>query len=29
VAHLAEEMERPLGMALFRDVDERLAEGRG
>jgi citrate synthase len=29
VAHLAEEMERPLGMPLFRDVDERLAEGRG
>lgn len=29
VAHLAEEMERPLGMALFRDVDERLTEGRG
>ena len=28
VAHLAEEMERPLGMPLFRDVDERLAEGR-
>jgi len=29
VAHLAEEMERPLGMPLFRDVDARLAEGRG
>ncbi|HEX5249023.1 MAG TPA: citryl-CoA lyase [Gaiellales bacterium] len=29
VAHLAEEMERPLGMPLFRDLDERLAEGRG
>jgi len=29
VAHLAEEMERPLGMSLFRDVDERLAERRG
>jgi citrate synthase len=29
VAHLAEEMERPLGMPLFRDIDERLAEGRG
>ncbi len=28
VAHLAEEMERPLGMPLFRDIDERLAEGR-
>jgi len=28
VAHLAEEMERPLGMPLFRDVDARLAEGR-
>ena len=29
VAHLAEEMERPLGMPLFRDVDARLTEGRG
>ena len=29
VAHLAEEMERPLGMPLFREIDERLAEGRG
>jgi citrate synthase len=29
VAHLAEEMERPLGMPLFRDIDARLAEGRG
>jgi hypothetical protein len=28
VAHLAEEMERPLGMPLFRDLDARLAEGR-
>jgi citrate synthase len=28
VAHLAEEMERPLGMPLFREIDERLAEGR-
>jgi citrate synthase len=28
VAHLAEEMERPLGMPLFRDIDARLAEGR-
>ena len=29
VAHLAEELERPLGMPLFRDVDARLAERRG
>jgi citrate synthase len=28
VAHLAEEMARPRGMPLFRDVDERLAQGR-
>ncbi len=28
VAHLAEEMARPLGMPLFRDIDARLAEGR-
>jgi citrate synthase len=28
VAHLAEEMERPLGMPLFRDIDGRVAEGR-
>jgi citrate synthase len=27
VAHLAEEMERPMGLPLFRDIDERLAEG--
>jgi citrate synthase len=27
VAHLAEEMERPMGMPLFRDIDERLAGG--
>jgi citrate synthase len=26
VAHLAEEMERPLGMPLFREIDARLAE---
>jgi citrate synthase len=27
VAHLAEEMERPIGMPLFRELDERLARG--
>ena len=25
VAHLAEEMQRPLGMPLFRELDARLA----
>jgi citrate synthase len=29
VAHLAEEMEHPIGMPLFRELDERLAEGDG
>jgi citrate synthase len=27
VAHLAEEMQRPLGMPLFRELDARLSEG--
>jgi citrate synthase len=29
VAHLAEEMERPIGMPLFRELDERLARDNG
>jgi citrate synthase len=29
VAHLAEEMERPIGMPLFRELDERLAGEEG
>ncbi|MGN6377582.1 MAG: citryl-CoA lyase, partial [Gaiellales bacterium] len=27
VAHLAEEMERPMGMELFREVDRRASHG--
>jgi citrate synthase len=29
VAHLAEEMERPIGMPLFRELDERLGADDG